>query len=169
MKIILETKRLYLREFEQADALNLYDLNNDAEVIKYTGNKPFKSIKEVEEFISLYKDYEINGFGRWAVCLKETTKFIGWCGLKKDKNSGEVDLGFRFFQNEWGNGYATEASLACINYGFIHLKLVKIIGRVYVKNLASIRVLKKCKFKVIKNFEYDNHPAILFEINYDRS
>ncbi|SFS76754.1 GNAT family N-acetyltransferase [Lutibacter maritimus] len=169
MKIILETERLYLREFEISDAINLYHLNSDFDVIKYTGNKPFQSVNEAENFIKLYTDYKKNGFGRWAVCLKGTHEFLGWCGLKKDTDSKEVDLGFRFFKKHWGKGYATESGLACINLGFSTLNLTKIIGRAYIENKSSIRVLKKCKFKAVKNFTYDNQPAVLFEINYDRS
>lgn len=169
MNIILETERLYLREFSSLDAVHFYNLNNDPDVLKYTGNEPFKSLLEAQEFIVNYSDYTINGYGRWAVCLKETDEFLGWCGLKKDENSGEVDLGFRFYKRNWGKGYATESGLACINYGFHHLLLNKIIGRAYIDNLASICVLKKCKFNFVKKFKYDNQSAVLFELNYDGS
>ena len=169
MKIILQTERLYLREFIFSDGIQFFNLNSDFEVIKYTGNKPFISLYEANNFISTYNDYERNGFGRWAVCLKETHEFLGWCGLKKDEPSQEIDLGFRFFKRNWGKGYATEASLGCIFYGFGTLKISKIIGRVYKDNLASIHVLKKCKFKIVNFFEYDNQPAILFELKNDKN
>jgi len=82
MKIILETNRLYLREFMACDGFHFFNLNNNVEVIKYTGNVPFKSLKEAKHFIDNYPDYKRNGYGRWAVCLKETNEFLGWCGLK---------------------------------------------------------------------------------------
>lgn len=92
MNIILETQRLYLREFIDSDGFHFYKLNNDPEVIKYTGNKAFQSLNEATNFIKNYSDYNQNGFGRRAVCLKETNEFLGWCGLKKEK--GEIDLDF---------------------------------------------------------------------------
>ncbi len=82
MRKILESKRLELREFDISDAVNLYQLNLDSEVIKYTGDPPFNNIEEAERFLDNYNEYKKNGFGRWAVITKESNKFIGWCGLK---------------------------------------------------------------------------------------
>lgn len=167
MKIILETERLYLREFLMNDGFLFYHLNNDPDVIKYTGNMAFSSVKEANEFIENYSDYKRNGYGRWAVCLKKSHEFIGWCGLKKEEETNEVDLGFRFFKKDWGKGYATEAAMACVKYGFLELHLSKIIGRAQVENIASIEVLKKCNLKFIKTFLYENKPAVYYTIEND--
>ena len=60
MKIILETARLYLREFIHSDGSHFYRLNNDEDVIKYTGNEPFKSLSEAKEFIkNNYSSHDI--------------------------------------------------------------------------------------------------------------
>ena len=64
MKVIIETPRLLLREFHLSDAEKMYELNSDPEVIKYTGDPPFKSVVETKEFLNQYKDYERNGYGR---------------------------------------------------------------------------------------------------------
>ncbi len=169
MKIILETKRLYLREFIPSDGFHFYHLNNNPEVIKYTGNSAFCSLKEATDFIINYPDYKAHGFGRWAVCLKETDAFLGWCGLKLETAINEIDLGFRFYQNEWGKGYATEAAEASVKYGFSKLNINEIVGRAYLENKASIKVLKKCNFKFVKKINYDANPAVLYSIKNDRS
>ena len=75
MKIILETERLLLREFSPEDGFHFYHLNNDPEVIKYTGNNAFETLEEANDFIINYPDYQRYGFGRWAVILKETDEF----------------------------------------------------------------------------------------------
>ena len=167
MKIILETERLYLREFLPEDGLNFFNLNSDPEVIKYTGNKAFESLSEANSFILNYSDYKEHGFGRWAVCLKSTNKFLGWCGLKLEIDKNEIDLGFRFSKNNWGKGYATESAIACVKYGFNILNLKEIVGRAYVKNKASIHVLEKCGLKFKANFKYDNKLAVLYSIKND--
>ena len=82
MNLIAETKRLYLREFILEDARHLYDMNNDPEVIKYTGDDSFKKIDEAVDFLKNYSEYKQHNMGRWAVCLKESNEFLGWCGLK---------------------------------------------------------------------------------------
>lgn len=142
MKIITQTSRLLLREFLPGDAQFMYALNNDPEVLKYTGNQAFKSLDEAANFLKNYSDYKRNGFGRWVVILKETGDFIGWCGLKLNEED-QVDIGFRFFKKYWNKGYATEAARACLEYGFSELGIDQIIGRAMIENKASIRVLEK--------------------------
>jgi RimJ/RimL family protein N-acetyltransferase len=167
MKIILETTRLYLREFIHSDGFHFYHLNNDADVVKYTGNASFNSLGEANDFIKNYSDYKQNGYGRWAVCLTETNEFLGWCGLKYEEDTTEIDLGYRFYKKHWGRGYATEAAKSCVNYGFSKLKMNKIVGRASIENTASIEVLKKCNFKFNKQFLYDNRPAVLYTLKND--
>ncbi|WP_211047363.1 GNAT family N-acetyltransferase [Lutibacter sp. B1] len=169
IKKILETERLYLREFITSDGFHFYHLNNDPEVIKYTGNSAFSNINEATDFVKKYNDYTVNGFGRWAVCIKETNEFLGWCGLKYDFGIKEVDLGFRFYKKNWGKGYATESAKACVVYGFKCLKIKEIKGRAYLENKASIKVLEKCNFKFVKQFIYDNQPAVLYTIKNDKN
>ena len=98
-------------------------------MIKYTGNTAFKNIKAATKFLSEYKDYEENGYGRWAVIYKATNRFIGWCGLKHGEIDNETDIGFRFFKAEWNKGFATENAAACLRYGFETMHLKRIIGR----------------------------------------
>ena len=150
IKLITETPRLILREFALDDAKSMWELNSDPEVIKYTGDPPFASVEKAREFLLNYKDYEKNGFGRWAVITKASNSFIGWCGLKLNEQN-LVDLGFRFFRKEWNKGYATEAAEACLEHGFLKLNLNEIIGRVASENKASIKVLEKLSMDYWKN------------------
>ena len=142
MEKIIETDRLILRRFDSSDAPQMYLLNADPTVLKYTGDLPFQSISEAESFIQHYDHYQKYGFGRWSVILKSSNEFIGWCGLKQHEEAF-VDIGFRFFKKEWGKGYATEAAKACLVYGFEYLNLKEIIGRAAKENIASVRVLEK--------------------------
>jgi RimJ/RimL family protein N-acetyltransferase len=167
MKIILETERLLLREFTPKDGFHFYHLNNDPDVVKYTGNSAFSSLEEANKFILNYNDYKLNGFGRWAVLLKDTNEFLGWCGLKFEEEKNEIDLGFRFYKKYWRKGYATESAIACVNYGFNKLKLKEIVGRAYLENKASISVLKKCGLIFVENFIYDNKNAVKYCIKND--
>lgn len=144
-KWAIQTERLGLRPFQLTDAEAFFLLNNNKEVIQYTGDPSFESVAHAHAFIAGYHAYQETGMGRWAVVDRETEAFIGFCGLKKHAD-GEVDLGYRFYKEVWGKGYATESSLACIDYAFTHLGLPSLIGRVAKQNLASIRVLEKCGF-----------------------
>jgi len=165
MKFILETDRLLLREFEDVDAQSMFDLNSDPDVIRYTGDPAFVSINEVSIFLTSYSDYKRNGYGRWAVILKETNKFIGWCGLKLNEE-GLVDIGFRFFKRHWGKGYASEAAEATLSYGFKTLNLDEILGRAVPDNLASISILEKLNMRYFKHDTcYGFENAIYYRIS----
>jgi len=164
MNYILETNRLILRELNSNDAKSFYDLNSNPNVIKYTGNVAFKNEEEATEFLVNYPDYKLNGYGRWAVILKSTNTFIGWCGLKFDSIENETDIGFRFFEEEWGNGYATESAIACLQYGFEKLKLKRIIGRAMKANIGSIKVLEKIGLEYESDTHLDGKDAVIYKI-----
>lgn len=164
MKRILTTERLILRELNPNDALDFYNLNLNPNVIKYTGNTAFKNVEEARDFLENYKDYILNGYGRWAVIHKASNEFLGWCGLKFDEMENETDIGFRFFEEEWGKGYATEAAHGCIQYGFNTLKLKRIIGRAMKANKASIKVLEKIGLVYERDVEFDGKEAVIYKI-----
>ncbi|MBT8260552.1 MAG: GNAT family N-acetyltransferase [Bacteroidia bacterium] len=161
-----KSKRLYLRELNINDAENFYKLNLDPEVLKYTGDKPFINIEEannfLKEYVNQYKKYKM---GRWAICLNDTNKMIGWCGLKYHPKQKYVDIGFRLFKKHWNKGYATEASLLALDYGFNTLENNKIVAHVYNENVASQKVVLKTGMTFSKNINYDKKLAKLFSIS----
>ena len=100
-KVVIETERLILREWNINDAPFLVELNANPKVIKYTGDSGFKNLAKAQNLIGNYDQYEKYNMGRWLVILKETDKPIGWCGLKYSEELDVVDIGFRFLQNSW--------------------------------------------------------------------
>lgn len=166
MEAIIETKRLILREFTQDDAALIYQLNLDPRVIEYTKD-PIRDLKQAKEILTniILPQYTLYKHGRWAVHTKNDFAFIGWCGLKYIKKRNEIDLGYRFMHAAWGKGFATEAALQCIDYGFRQLRIPKIIGRAMPENTASIRVLKKCGMQFVNETVVDGHPAKTYELN----
>jgi ribosomal-protein-alanine N-acetyltransferase len=163
MNNILETPRLYLREFRLKDAEDFYQLNEDPEVVRYTGDRPFKNVEEALHFLKGYTHYCQYGFGRWAVIRREDEGWLGWCGLKYTPGLDEVDLGFRFFRKYWGQGYATETAKACLNYGMQELKLTEIVGRAMKANKASIRVMEKIGMLYWKDFDFEGEPGVYYK------
>ena len=148
---ILETSRLLLREMTTDDAENAYILNSDPEVLRYTGDDPFESVEEAREFLANYESYKKYGFGRWAVILKETGEYLGWCGLKYTPELDECDIGYRFMKKFWGCGYATEAAEACLELGFGKFGMKTIVGRAMPENGASVRILEKIGLTYLEN------------------
>ena len=161
---IITTERLYLRQFTAEDAADLYELNNDNEVLQYTGDEPFDSVADALHFVSNYTAYEKPGMGRWAVIRKEDDAFLGWCGLKYHPLERVVDLGYRLKKKYWRYGYATEAAKACAQYAFQDLKLASLVAHAHVDNSASHKVLQKIGFKYIKTFLYDGKNAFQYSL-----
>jgi ribosomal-protein-alanine N-acetyltransferase len=163
--IILETPRLLLRKKVLEDAPFFMELNADPEVTKYTGDGAFNTLEEAENIVRyVIVQYEQNGYGRWMVLNKETREPLGWCGLKFHPEGGETDLGYRLMQKHWGKGYATEAGLACLKYGFEQLQLTRIVGRAAADNSASVRVLKKLGMTFFEDTFLDEMPAYIYHI-----
>ena len=100
--------------------------------------------------------------GRWAIHLKSNDEFIGWCGLKHIIEENEIDLGYRLFEKYWGNGYASEAAKATLDYGVNNLKLTNIIARAAKDNVASINVIKKLGLVYLKNDMCAHDPAEIY-------
>lgn len=155
MKKIIETERLILRPFTLDDIEATYQMNLNPEISRYTHDGGVKTREEIEHLIrtTTLKDYETHGFGRFAVDYKPEGRFIGFCGLKYLDDFKEVDIGYRFVQDLWGRGIATEAGKACMEFGFKDLKLDKIIGLVLPDNLGSVRVLQKLGLHFVKEDE----------------
>jgi len=115
--VLIETERLILRESVVDDAPDLFEMNSDPLVLKYTGDAAFTSVEETEDLIRNYKDYKKYGYGRWTTIVKATNEVIGFCGLKYLEDIHETDLGYRWKRNHWGRGYATEAGNSSAGIG----------------------------------------------------
>ncbi len=164
MQIIFETPRLYLRRFTDADASLVLYLNSFPEVVKYV-HEPVHTSEEFSKSIlveHILPQYSLYNLGRLAVHLKKNNEFIGWCGLKFLPEINEIDLGYRYVPSSWGKGFATEAAVHTLDYGFNHLQFNEIIGRAHVENLASISVLKKIGMTYLKTDTADQYPVEIY-------
>lgn len=145
--IILETKRLVLRKWTNADCDALFEILRDARVAQFIADgKPFTR-EEVIEFLAWTEKYEReNGFCRWKVIEKASGATVGSCGFARPFDLDEIELGFLFAPNRWGRGYATEIAAAAVDYGFKKLGFHEIIAMTDVENTASQKVLEKIGF-----------------------
>ncbi|MDQ8005306.1 MAG: GNAT family N-acetyltransferase [Pedobacter sp.] len=160
----IETERTIMRKLTTEDAGSFYTLNLDKEVLKFTGDKPFENLKSAIDFLAGYDQYEKYGVGRLAVIDKATLKFIGWCGLKYDKEKNVYDIGFRFYRSYWNKGFATETAKACLDFGFGKLKIETIVGRAMKQNIGSIKVLEKIGMTFKNSFDFEGQEGVIYEI-----
>jgi ribosomal-protein-alanine N-acetyltransferase len=167
MSLQLETERLMMRPFHMDDAPGMFELYQDADVMRFTGDVPFTTIADAEAFISGYDQYEKYQMGRLSVFIKQTGEYIGWCGIKYLADTNEVDLGYRLLKRYRGMGYATEAARASLDDGFKVLGLNRIIGKAMTDNAPSINVFKKLGLTYSHNDDCGCHPGVVYAITKD--
>lgn len=170
MEVFTETKRLILRELVPSDVQGMYELDSNPEVHKYLGNKPAKSEEESLEAINSIRSQHADfGIGRWAVIEKESNDFVGWAGLKfvtekTNNHRNFYDLGYRFIQKHWGQGFATEAAMATIEYAFFILDIEEIYAIATCNNEASNYILKKIGMEYIEEFDLNGEKYNWYKI-----
>ncbi len=159
MKVILETDRLLLREYVEEDAEAFFKLNTDPEVLRFVPDKALLDVEQARQILIDHPiaDYRKHGFGRGACILKSTGEQIGFAGLKYLEELGEVDVAYRLLPTHWGQGFATEAALASVRYGFADLGLKRIIGLAMPENIASVRVLEKAGLRYTETVTFWEH------------
>lgn len=155
--MLLETERLTLRWFTLDDLDDYYRLGASTEVTRYTGDQPFADREEARRVLlaAPLRDYELYGYGRLACFEKGSGRLIGFNGLKYLPELDEVDIGYRFFQDCWGKGYATESSRAVMKWGYEALGLERIVAIVDPDNRASVRVIEKLGLVFEKKIQLD--------------
>lgn len=139
------TARLQLRRFTLDDEALLYRLNSDATVMRYLDGPMSTETnrKQLQERILSYYD-EHPGLGAWATVERGSGRCVGLHLLNHIRGESLIQVGYRLFEPDWGQGYATEMSVALLRYGFTDLGLPSIMAITHANNLASQRVLLKC-------------------------
>lgn len=160
--VILETERLYLREFIETDAANILALLNSPGWLEFIGDRQVYTIEQAKTAIAnnYRRHYAEHGFGFWAVCLKADDTFIGMCGLVKRDLLEDVDIGYALLPEYVGQGYAYEAAQATLNYGYQVLKLPKIVAICDEDNVASVGLLTKLGLRFDKMIPYSETEAV---------
>lgn len=161
---MIETRRLVLREFTETDTPAIYELVSNSEVMRFSDG--VESMEEASARLAEYRhSYIHRGFGKWAVEEKEEGKVIGYCGFGVEEFDGEAkpELGFRLLPQFWGQGIATEAALACSEYGFTDLGFSSYLGFTQPMNLASRAVLEKIGMMFIRHGQFHGYPIAIYE------
>ncbi len=160
---VLETPRLLLRHIVPGDLDALSEAFCDAENMRYFPN--VYSRKELAERIQrVLGRYRNDGIAKWAVILKSTGELLGDCGLMVQEVDGEreIEVGYVFARRHHGNGYATEAARASMDYGFERLDLSRIISLIRPENVPSRRVAERNGLTVWKETMFVGFPHLVY-------
>ena len=168
MGIILETKRLVIKEPSASDFDNLLALRTDADVMQYIGNGSVQTREQVKEFLDNAKPYlDKYGLAFYSVFEKDTGNFVGQAGLFHlgfNVNQPEIELAYRLHKKFWHQGYATEIAKSLIEYGFSKLSLQKIIAIVHPENERSRKIMQKIGMTYYGMIDYKETKLPCYEI-----
>lgn len=142
----LTTQHLTLRPLTLKDLGPMYRVFNEPDILKYFPNPNPPTIDRLQKIIeNQIQHWEEHGLGWWAVVPKGETEPAGWNGLQYLPETNETEVGYMLSGKYWGKGYSTEGARAGLEFGFKTLGLDQIVGLVHPENIASQRVLLKCK------------------------
>jgi RimJ/RimL family protein N-acetyltransferase len=144
----LHTARLRLRPFTEADTDAIFALQSNVGVLRYWDAPPWKDRAQAERFIAVCGQIEQEATGaRLAVERAADGVFIGWCSLNTwNPEFRSARLGYCFNDAAWGQGFATEAAGALLQWAFDTLDLNRVQAETDTRNTASSRVLEKLGF-----------------------
>jgi len=141
---VLETRRLILRALRPSDLDDLYEYASDPEIDHYVPWEHYKNRDEACENLNMFlEQYDKEGFGAWGIEHRADKKLIGLINTSKPGYNRRVEVGYTISRAYWGQGLATEALQAAIQFGFEKMELARIEAVVLPENSASARVLEK--------------------------
>lgn len=165
-----ESARLRYRPLAPPDAAGLFALDSDPAVLRYLGTPPLTDIAQARAALArVQAAYRAGALARWAVELRATGEFVGWAGLKLNRETVNgrtnfIDLGYRLRAPHWGQGYGTEAGRAWLAQGFGALQLPLVAGYAEAAHGASRRILEKVGLEFVNLFDAaDGTPHAWYE------
>jgi RimJ/RimL family protein N-acetyltransferase len=147
----LISKRLVIRRFASDDADALASYRTDGAVARYQDWECPYPISEARRFIESLHDLAPGTPGAWfqfAVSLRSSCTLLGDVALRTSQiDMGQAELGFTFASAHQGQGYATEAVRAVVQYAFGQLAMHRVFSRTDARNLRAQRLLERTGFR----------------------
>jgi ribosomal-protein-alanine N-acetyltransferase len=158
----LETERLRLRRWRAADRESFAEINADPEVMEHFP-APLTRSQSDDLVEAIESGFERHGFGLWALETRSSGELIGFAGLAVPGFEAPfmpaVEVGWRLARPAWGQGYATEAGRAALEFGFDRVGLEQIVSFTSAGNLRSRAVMGRIGMSHDPGDDFD-HPGI---------
>lgn len=151
--MMIDTERLVLRELIHDDYDSLYAVLADSDIMQhypYTFDEA-----RVRRWITRnIERYHTDGFGLWAVVLKETGEMIGDCGITMQSIHGTMlpEIGYHIRKDHQQKGYASEAAAACIQFAFENYDFPAVYSYMKYTNVPSQRTAMKNGMRFIEEY-----------------
>lgn len=164
-KEVLSTVRLVLREFAVDDTEALARVLSDPETMRYYP-APYDRTGVAQWIAWSRERYKRDGVGLWAMVLKSTGELIGDCGIILQEVEGKrlYEIGYHLRRDLWHQGFATEAAIACRDWGFQQLKTDRLISLIRPENTPSRRVAERNGMTIWKEISWRGLTHYVYSI-----
>lgn len=164
-----ETERLIIKLVDIDDAELLLKLLNTEKWLKNIGDRNVHNLEDAQKYVREKNLPQIErlGFGNAVVILKSNNEKIGTVGLYDREGIDGVDIGFAFFEEYEGKGYAYESAKKIMDVGINEFGIKKVSAITLPENFSSIKLIEKLglKFKEVVRIPNDNEDLNLYELN----
>ncbi len=174
---VKDTARLSIELMSREDADLLFELDQNPEVMRYINGGKMTTRKDLEEKMiprmEQYRNPE-KGWGLWKVTVKESAQFIGWILVRPmeffsaEPELENLELGWRFKQDAWGKGYATEAAKAVMQALTDKGGISQLSAIAMPDNTGSINIMKKLGMTYVKTYVHKDPLGDLEAVYYSR-
>jgi RimJ/RimL family protein N-acetyltransferase len=162
----LETPRLLLRGWRGRDLKAHAEMSADPEVMRYLGSGRVLNQAEVWSEIAVHLGHwALRGYGQWAVERKEDGASIGRAGLWNPPGWPGLEVGWKLARSAWGQGYATEAGQAAIDWAWATLDADQLISVIQPGNARSIRVAERLGMRRLRETTLKGQDVVIFGID----
>jgi RimJ/RimL family protein N-acetyltransferase len=160
--VFLETERMVLRRFTEADVDHLVALDGDPGVMRYLTGQPTPREVIERETLPMFLRYDAqpsDRYGCWAAIERATGDFLGWFQLRppewplRAESPDDAELGYRLRTSAWGKGYGTEGSMALLDKVFREPGVPRVVATTMAVNIASRRVMEKAGLSLVRVFQ----------------
>lgn len=161
---VLETSRLRLRAFTRSDWEPYAAMYADAAFARYLGGRPLSKAETFENMAIILGHWALLGYGIWALESKATGELVGRAGLLNLPGWPDVEVCWALAPRCWGNGYATEAASAAVQWAFTAGGLGRLISLIDPENRASEAVALRIGATFRERIIFQDKPTSVYEI-----
>ena len=164
--LILQTARLRLVPFTEADFATLQELHSDPEVNRYLSPGPVvMSPEDVQRRLTTYAGEHLRtGLSKWKLEQLDGT-FLGRAGFSGQSDPQGFELGYSLKQAAWGNGYATEIARALVSWFFENTTQDYLFAYALREHEASLRVMNKAGMRFWRDMEKHGHGCRFYRVD----
>jgi RimJ/RimL family protein N-acetyltransferase len=160
---MIHTDRLLLRQMTPEDLDELVAIQAEPEVARFMG--AFDRVMASAWMQENQREWSERGYGRLAIVDRATGRLLGRTGLKYWPQFGETEVGWVLRPDAWGHGFATEAALACAEWGFTNLDLPYLTAMIRRDNRRSIRVAERLDMSPLREDVFLDEPVVVYSVS----